>query len=81
MRFVGQRLPVDKDEIFRRYENKFLSLQIIDESEPLPDLWEACGDGTLRGLALDALREHDDPDLAVFAAQYLLSALEGREAP
>ena len=80
LRFVGRQC-VDADEIYRTYEDKFLSLQIEDETEPLYDLWEACGDGTLRGLALDVLREGEDPDLAALAAQYLLCALEGREAP
>ena len=80
MRFVGQQL-VDTDELRRTYEKSFLSLQIEDETEPLPELWEACGDGTLRGLALDALREQEDAGLAALAAQYLLFALEGREAP
>lgn len=65
----------------RRYEPFFLSLEVFDETQPPRDLWEACGDGTLRGLALDVLKAHDDPLLAELSAQFLLAALEGREAP
>jgi len=81
IRFVGQRDPVDVPRLMKEYEDCFLSLQIVDETTPLPDLWEACGDGTLRGLALDALREEAEPETAELAAQYLLAALEGREEP
>ena len=81
MRFVGSREPLDPQAVVEAYGEKFLSLEVRDETEPLPDLWEACGDGTLRGLALDALREEKDADLAAFAARYLLAALEGREEP
>lgn len=81
MRFVGQREPMDVQALYETCAPHFLSLQILDETEPLPDLWEACGDGTLRGMALDVIRKHEDPDLAELAAKYLLAALEGREMP
>ena len=81
MRFVGQTDAIDEQAVRGKYEKLFLSLELCDETEPVPDLWADCGDGTLRGLALDALRREEDPALAALAAQYLLAALEGREAP
>lgn len=81
MRFVGSREAVDVQAVQREYGDRFLSLQIRDETEPVPDLWEACGDGTLRGLALDHLRREEPTELAELAARYLLAALEGREEP
>lgn len=81
MRFVGQGEPVDQARIMAQYGPMFLSLQIVDETTPQEDLWSACGDGTLRGLALDSLRGCEDPELAELAARYLLAALEGRDTP
>ena len=78
MRFVGRSAPLDVQALHRKYEKEFLSLQILDETRPEEELWAACGDGTLRGLALELLREEPDGELA---AQYLLAALDGREQP
>lgn len=77
MCFVGQSEPVDVQGIYRKYAPHYLSLEILDETEPVPDLWAACGDGSLRGLALDVLKESGDE----LAAAYLIAALEGREEP
>lgn len=81
MRLVGQCEAPDVPRLFKEYEKQVLSLQIVDETQPVEDLWDSCGDGSLRGLALDAIRGCDDPELAALAAKYLLCALEGRDAP
>lgn len=78
---VGQEDEETAEELYWRWAPRFLSLQIVDERTPARDLWEACGDGTLRGLALDALKATEPPALAELAAAYLLAALEGREEP
>ena len=59
---------------------KFLALDLRDETVPVRDLWEGAGDGTLRGTALELLKNSGDP-AAELAARYVLAALEGREAP
>lgn len=81
MVFTGQREAPDFEALRRKYEPKYLSLELVDETSPPADLWAACGDGTLRGMALERLRECEDPALAELAAKYLLCALEGRDAP
>ena len=81
LRVVGQ---ADLAQVWQLYEDlreQFLTLELADETEPLRDLWEDCGDGTLRGLALDVLKQQGDPALSELAAKYLLAALEGREVP
>lgn len=78
---TGPSEKPDTEKIRKTYEPFFLSLDVIDETEPLRDLWEDCGDGTLRGLALDVLKSGHEPELAELAAEFLLAALEGREAP
>jgi len=78
---TGTSEQVDVEHLYRTYESSFLSLDIIDETEPVRDVWQACGDGTLRGLALDVLKDHEDLELAHLAAEFLLAALEGRETP
>ena len=81
MVFTGQRAVLDLAEIRRVYGPRYLSLELIDQTQPVQDLWQACGDGTLRGMALQWLKETQDAELAELAAAYLLSALEGREVP
>lgn len=81
LHLVGRSQTPDVKALQRRYEPYFLSLQIVDETLPERDLWHDCGDGTLRGLALEQLRKTEDPQLADLAARYLLAALEGREEP
>lgn len=56
----------------------FLSLDLRDETVPVRDLWRDCGDGTLRGMALETLRADPQGELA---ARYLLAALEGGDPP
>lgn len=78
LRFVGNTLPPDREELYRLYGPQCLSLQILDETGTPEDLWDACGDGSLRGLALEQLKGVPGGELA---ARYLLAALEGREQP
>lgn len=81
MRLVGQSAPPDTEKLRSLYAPHYASLEIVDETEPLQDLWEGIGDGTLRGLALEQLRACPDAALSELAAKYLIAALEGREAP
>ena len=78
MRFVGQSAPVDTEAVHKTYKDAFLSLEVLDETQPEQDLWAHSGDSTLRGLALQRLK--DEPD-GTLAARYLLAALDGREQP
>lgn len=78
---TGVSGKTDPAAFLRRHEASFFSLQVLDETTPERDLWEDCGDGTLRGLALETLRDGEDKELARLAAEYLLAALEGRESP
>ena len=78
---VGNAGQTDAETFYETYAGEFLRLEVKDETTPQEDLWEACGDGTLRGLALDRVKACEDGALAELAAKYLLAALEGREAP
>lgn len=75
---TGQANGPDLTAMARRLAPRFLTLELRDETTPVRDLWQNCGDGTLRGLALDALRRQSGGELA---ARYLLAALEGGDAP
>ena len=85
--FTGESEPLDLERLRETLAPRFLALELRDETTPPPALWDSCGDGTLRGLALGALRARYDraepaerPAIAL-AARYVLAALEGREAP
>lgn len=82
--FTGEADNPDLDWLREQLAPRFLSLELRDHTEPPRELWAACGDGTLRGTALEILRtRHTDGDQgeAALAARYVLAALEGREAP
>ncbi|MBQ2997094.1 MAG: metallophosphoesterase [Oscillospiraceae bacterium] len=81
LRVVGQGDPLWAKGLYRALAPQFLSLELVDETAPSRDLWADCGERSLRGLALDALRAHPDQELAPLAAKLLLAALEGRDAP
>lgn len=81
LRVVGQGDPLWAKRLHHTLEPRFLSLELVDETAPSRDLWADCGDGSLRGLALDALKAHPDREMAPLAAKFLLAALEGRDAP
>lgn len=68
--------------------SRFYALEVRDETLPERDLWADCGSGTLKGLALDRLKQcYDDAKTESerqqvrLAAGYVLAALEGRDAP
>ena len=77
----GAGRPLWAKGLYRALAPQFLSLELVDETAPSRDLWADCGERSLRGLALDALRAHPDQELAPLAAKLLLAALEGRDAP
>lgn len=85
--FTGESEPLDLERLRETLAPRFLALELRDETTPPPALWDSCGDGTLRGLAMDALRarydraEPAERPAIVLAARYVLAALEGREAP
>ncbi len=81
--FTGEAENLDLDWLHQQLAPRFLSLELRDATTPRQDLWAACGDGTLRGLALDILktRLNDGDETAALAARYVLAALEGREQP
>lgn len=81
LRVVGQGDPMWAKRLHRTFAPQFLSLELVDETAPARDLWADCGEESLRGLALDALKAHPDGELASLAAKFLLAALEGRDAP
>ena len=80
---TGEADGPDFDGLKAALESKFLALELRDETVPARDLWAACGDGTLRGLTLSALKKQYDSgdETAALAARYVLAALEGGETP
>lgn len=80
---TGEADEPDFEGLKKALEPKFLALDLRDETVPSRDIWAACGDGTLRGLALSALKTQFDggEEAAALAARYVLAALEGGEAP
>lgn len=81
MTLTGERQDTrpSLDALRQRLEGSFLYLDLRDGTTPRRQLWSACGDGTLRGLALDHLQQaNGDRELA---ARYLLAALEGGDEP
>ena len=80
---TGEADEPDFAALRRALEPRFLSLELRDETVPVRDLWASCGDGTLRGLALSALKKQldDGEHAADLAARYLLAALEGGDTP
>lgn len=87
MIFTGETEPLDLERLHAQLSPRFLALELRDETVPPADLWASCGDGTLRGLALEILKARYDAAqgaerrTAALAARYLLAALEGRDAP
>ena len=80
---TGEADGPDFDGLRAALEPRFLALDLRDETVPSRDIWAACGDGTLRGLALSALKKRYDggDSTAALAARYVLAALEGGDAP
>ena len=81
---TGEADEPDFDALRRALEPHFLALDLRDETVPVRDLWSTCGDGSLRGTALEILKrrfDEGDQQTAALAARYVLAALEGRDAP
>ena len=85
---TGETAPFDRAALEERMSPYFAALELRDETVPPRELWDGCGERTLRGLTLAALKQQYDaaPDQAArqtvaLAARYALAALEGREAP
>lgn len=80
---TGESDPVDVSAVEQALKDRFLYLEVRDETTPRRNIWEACGEQTLRGLALSRLKARYDlgEATAELAARYLLAALEGREQP
>lgn len=87
MILTGETEPPDLEQLHRQLAPRFLSLELRDATTPPRELWEAFGDGTLRGKALEILKTRFDTasdeerQTAALAARYVLAALEGRDLP
>lgn len=80
---TGESDPVDIPAVEQALKDRFLYLEVRDETTPRRNPWEGLGEQTLRGLALSRLKERYDlgETTAELAARYVLAALEGREQP
>ena len=85
----GRSWPPDVPGLVRALESRFFALELRDESVLSRDIWECCGQDSLRGLFLSRLREIYEaaPDearrtQAVQAARWGLQAMDrGEELP
>ena len=85
---TGESDPIDIKALHARLADRFAYLEIEDRTERKRDLWASCGDGTLRGLTMDILKDRyisahtdEDRETALLAARYAVAALEGRDEP
>ena len=85
---TGEAAPVDLAALQAALEPQFFSLDLRDRTRPKQDLWEACGEDTLRGHFLDGLHaqfeaaETDERRQVVARAARLgLALMDGREVP
>ena len=88
MVLTGESDGVDPEAVARQYRDRFCALEVRDRTLPRQDLWSGCGDGTLRGLTLQALKQQydraetpEERQTAAQAARYALAALERRDLP
>lgn len=84
----GEAQTPDTRGLYRALAGEFFGLTILDRTTPPVDLWQGCGEETLRGLFLQALRaRYDAADTEeaqraiAMAARMGLAAMEGREVP
>ncbi len=78
----------DLRSIQSRLEGRFFSLRLRDRTSIRRDLWEKCGEDTLRGLFLtklrllyDAAATDEEREKITLAARYGLMSLENGEGP
>ena len=84
---TGESESVDVPALEAALGDRFYALQLRDETVPPLDLWTRCGDETLEGLSLQALRQALDRSenprhrrLIELAARRIAEVCEGREA-
>lgn len=82
---TGEAAPVDVRALYAALKSRFFGLTLRDETTPRRELWAGCGDDTLRGLFLRALKEkfdastsEDERQTIALAARYGTYALEER---
>ena len=76
--------PVSPERVQAALADRFYALQVRDKTTARQELWEKCGEDTLRGLFLQQLRSTcgNDPQsrrLMEQAAVFGLAAIDGRE--
>ncbi|MBQ9392451.1 MAG: DNA repair exonuclease [Oscillospiraceae bacterium] len=77
--------PVRPEQLRRALEDRFYALELRDETRIRQDIWEKCGDDSLRGLFLAELRKrYDGADETERrrieqAARFGLAAMDNRE--
>ena len=78
--------PVDTEALQRELAGRFYALEMIDRTNVRRDIWEKCGDDTLRGLFLQQMRdrydrEEDEASRAKVAqaVRFALDAMDNRE--
>lgn len=83
--FTGEWEALDTQSIYAALEGRFYALQLRDNTRPPVDIWKDCGEDTLKGQFLTALKEKlKDADeegrrVIELAAKLGLYAMEGRE--
>lgn len=82
---TGPSDGVDTRALHTALENRFFSLNLRDETTTKRDLWESCGEDTLKGLFLQELKTAMEgaanPGIYRLAAELGLCCMEGREVP
>lgn len=81
IRLTGPSDPVDPAALEAALRERTFAAAVRDETAPRRDLWAECGDDSLKGLFLSALkaRRDEDPELCDLAARLGAAALEGWE--
>ena len=87
--FTGEReTPLDMDALRALLAPRFFHLELRDETVRRRDLWEGCGDGSLRGIFLQNMREklsaaesEEERQTILLAVRCAVAALEGGEEP
>ena len=85
---TGDAPQPDLAALHRALDGRFFSLTLRDETTPRRELWDGCGEDTLRGLFLqtlraqyDAAQSQEEKAQIADAVRLGLAAMDGREAP
>ena len=85
---TGDAPQPDLAALHRALDGQFFSLTLRDETTPRRELWDGCGEDTLRGLFLqtlraqyDAAQSQEEKAQIADAVRLGLAAMDGREAP